>query len=394
MQPFHWESARGNFGDDLNLWLWDFLLPGLRDVHPEILLVGVGTVLNDVLLPPDVRKLVIGSGFGYGNPPEFTDPAEWDVRAVRGPLTARKLGLDEALGIVDPAVMVADMPEFRDLPRKGGPIFVPHWESTVGGLWPMVCQDAGLGYVDPCGEAKAVIRAIAQAELVVAESMHAAILADAFRVPWVAVTTSRSINSFKWQDWATSLAVRYEPRQVPISSRAEAVTKGARFWGISYETRAGAAESPGMAGHDDEVEGFAKPDAARISRHPSGLVAAWTGGGDIQHRLRRIDADDARHGGCHRRAEQPGAAAEVEQAGAAFGQSAAIAEIVGPAVFDVVKARQIGIAIQPVLVGHVSPPWFLVDEAADYSAASVSPSSPAAVWSARKPPDWRFHRSA
>lgn len=253
MQPFHWESARGNFGDDLNLWLWDFLLPGLRDVHPEILLVGVGTVLNDVLLPPDVRKLVIGSGFGYGSPPEFTDPAEWDVRAVRGPLTARKLGLDEALGIVDPAVMVADMAEFRDLPRMGGPIFVPHWESTVGGLWPMVCQDAGLGYVDPCGEAKAVIRAIAQAELVVAESMHAAILADAFRVPWVAVTTSRSINSFKWQDWATSLAVRYEPRQVPISSRAEAVTKGARFWGISYETRTGAAESPGMAGHDETL---------------------------------------------------------------------------------------------------------------------------------------------
>ena len=52
MKPYYWESQHGNFGDDLNLWLWDFLLPGLRDVHPEILLVGVGTVLNDVLLPP------------------------------------------------------------------------------------------------------------------------------------------------------------------------------------------------------------------------------------------------------------------------------------------------------------------------------------------------------
>jgi succinoglycan biosynthesis protein ExoV len=68
--------------------------------------------------------------------------------------------------------------------------------------------------------------------------MHAAILADAFRVPFVAVTTSRQINSFKWQDWASSLGLSYRPRHVPISSRAEAITKGARFWGVDFERRA------------------------------------------------------------------------------------------------------------------------------------------------------------
>ncbi|WP_144222876.1 polysaccharide pyruvyl transferase family protein [Mesorhizobium amorphae] len=252
MQPFYWESAHGNFGDDLNLWLWDFLLPGFRDVHPDVLLVGVGTVLNQELLPADVKKLVIGSGFGYGSLPDLSDKREWDTRAVRGPLTAQKLGLAPELGIIDPAVMVAEMPEFRNLPKTGGAIFVPHWESTVGGIWPLVCQAAGLGYVDPCGEAKSVIRAIAQADLVVAESMHAAILADAFRVPWVAVTTSRSINSFKWRDWATSLGVDYRPRQIPISSRAEAVTKGARFWGFGFEAPAVTANDTGRP-DDTEV---------------------------------------------------------------------------------------------------------------------------------------------
>lgn len=238
MQPFHWQSQRGNFGDDLNLWLWDFLLPGFRDVHPDVLLVGVGTVLNRNLLPQGRRKLVVGSGFGYGAAPDLSDRAEWDVRSVRGPLTAAKLGLDAALGIVDPAVMVADMPEFRAVPKGRDAIFVPHWESTVGGIWPTVCQAAGLTYVDPCGEAKAVIAAIAGARLVVAESMHAAILADALRVPWVAVTTSRQINSFKWEDWAASLGLAYRPRRVPISSRAEAITKGARFWGVDFERKA------------------------------------------------------------------------------------------------------------------------------------------------------------
>jgi succinoglycan biosynthesis protein ExoV len=254
MQPFYWESAHGNFGDDLNLWLWDFLLPGFRNVHPDVLLVGVGTVLNQALLPAGVKKLVVGSGFGYGSLPDLSDREEWDTRAVRGPLTAQKLGLAPELGIIDPAVMVAEMPEFRDLPRTGGAIFVPHWESTVGGIWPLVCQAAGLGYVDPCGEARSVIRAIAQADLVVAESMHAAILADAFRVPWVAVTTSRSINSFKWCDWATSLGVDYRPRQIPISSRAEAVTKGARFWGFDFETPAAMVHDTGRPDHTEVLE--------------------------------------------------------------------------------------------------------------------------------------------
>ncbi|MBL0933562.1 MAG: polysaccharide pyruvyl transferase family protein [Rhizobiaceae bacterium] len=236
MTPFYWESAHGNFGDDLNLWLWDFLLPGFRDVADDVLLVGVGTVLNAALLPPVGRKLVIGSGFGYGEAPDMTGPS-WDVRALRGPLTAAKFGCDPDFGIVDPAVMVTDMPEFRDIAKTGGTVFVPHWESTIGGLWPQLCGLAGIGYVDPCGEAKHVIRQIAGADLVVAESMHAAILADAFRVPWVAVSTSASINSFKWNDWAKSVGPTYAPRRIALSSRAEAITKGARFWGVDYAGR-------------------------------------------------------------------------------------------------------------------------------------------------------------
>jgi succinoglycan biosynthesis protein ExoV len=238
MQPFYWESDHGNFGDDLNLWLWDFLLPGFRDVHPDVLLVGVGTVLNEVLLPRTTKKLVVGSGFGYGELPDMSDPSEWDIRCVRGPLTAGKLGLDASMGIIDPAVMVADMPEFANLPKTEDAIFIPHWESTVCGIWPAICKAIGLSYVDPCGEAKSVIRAIAQSRLVIAESMHAAILADAFRVPWIAVSTSHSINSFKWQDWAATVNVAYKPYHVPVSTRAEARAKGARFWGVDFSSKA------------------------------------------------------------------------------------------------------------------------------------------------------------
>lgn len=257
MTPFYWETAHGNFGDDLNLWLWDFLLPGFREIRPDVLLVGVGTVLNRELLPREGRKLVVGSGFGYGTPAEI-DPQLWDIRCVRGPATAKALGLDRSLGIIDPAVMLTEMPEFRTLKKNDRQIFVPHWESTHGGIWDEVSKVAGLTYVDPRGEAKAVVRQIAEASLVIAESMHAAIIADAFRVPWVAVTTSSSINRFKWSDWSETVGVTYDPVQVPISSRAEAVTKGAKFWGRDY-ARAAASLSEA-----------ARPDpAADEKRHAS-----------------------------------------------------------------------------------------------------------------------------
>ncbi len=235
MKAYYWESHHGNFGDDLNLWLWDFLLPGFRDVHPDVLLVGVGTVLNPVLLPSGQKKLVVGSGYGYGTPPETGNAAEWDVRAVRGPLTAQKLGLSPDMGVTDPAAMITDMPEFQNLPKIHKKTFIPHWESAEFGMWRSVCEPVGLTYLDPRGEAKSVIRQIAQSELIVAESMHGAILADAFRVPWVAVSTSRSINNFKWNDWASSVGTTYEPRYVPVSTRAEAVAKHSRFWGMRFD---------------------------------------------------------------------------------------------------------------------------------------------------------------
>lgn len=273
MKPYYWESQHGNFGDDLNLWLWDFLLPGFRAVHPDVLLVGVGTVLNRALLPEAGRKLVVGSGFGYGALPDMRDEGVWDIRCVRGPLTAQKVGVPEALGIIDPAVLVADMPEFSNLPKRHGCSFVPHWESAVAGLWPTVCTTAGLTYIDPRGEAKAVIRAIAQSERIVAESMHGAILADAFRVPWVAVSTSDSINGFKWRDWAATVGVEHRPRRVPISSRAEAIVKGARFWGVDYEGRSAVRPAPGQAG-DVAVAEAARPASGASLRLAAKQVLA------------------------------------------------------------------------------------------------------------------------
>lgn len=253
MIPYYWESQHGNFGDDLNLWLWDYLLPGFRNAHPDTLLVGVGTVLNSEQLPAEGHKLVLGSGYGYGVLPDMSDRSKWDIRCVRGPLTAKRASLSAEMGIIDPAVVVADMPEFRGLPKIHRKSFVPHWETAGAGIWATVCESVGLHYIDPRGDAKFVIREIAQSDMIVAESMHGAILADAFRVPWVAVTTSQSINSFKWNDWAQTVGVSYAPCKVPVSTRAEAIMKGAKFWGLNFENKR--ANAPEMHNNQLSING-------------------------------------------------------------------------------------------------------------------------------------------
>jgi succinoglycan biosynthesis protein ExoV len=216
MDLFYWKSPQGNFGDDLNEWLWDELLPGWRGWDPGLTLVGVGTVYNDVHFPQTRpgRFVVLGSGVGYGAPPSADVLARSDIRALRGPRSARLLNLPETTGIIDPAMMIATLDAFQGIARSGRPIFVPHVSSVGLYPWAQICAGVGVEYVSPCGDAREVIGRIAGASLVIAESMHAVILADAFRVPWRSVRLSRSFNTDKWMDWGDSLQIT--PEVLPL----------------------------------------------------------------------------------------------------------------------------------------------------------------------------------
>lgn len=213
---YYHRSPLGNFGDDLNEWLWDDLLPGWRGWSTDRMLVGVGTLLSSDLerrLGEGRRFLVAGSGVGYGDgrAPDVSDRTRWDIRSVRGPASARMLGLPEPLGIIDPAAMIPRVAAFAGIERQGRPVFVPHESTVERHDWAAVCAAAGLDFVSPRGESRAVIRRLAGAPLVIAESMHAAIIADAFRTPWVPVRIGHRFLDSKWHDWADSLGLRLGP---------------------------------------------------------------------------------------------------------------------------------------------------------------------------------------
>lgn len=217
-------GVKGNFGDELNDWLWNRLAPEtFAESSDPTLFLGIGTILS-ANLPAAPRYVVFGSGVGYGPPPiDRCRGDRWQVYGVRGELTQRLLDLPTDRAMTDPAILLAACPELRNASStRRGIAFVPHWKSMNYGFWDAVCQAAGIRLIDPCQDAKQVIHQIQDAELVIAESMHAAIVADTFRVPWIPVLLSPEVSAFKWRDWASSLALPYAPVQLPASSFIEA----------------------------------------------------------------------------------------------------------------------------------------------------------------------------
>ncbi|WP_207101609.1 polysaccharide pyruvyl transferase family protein [Paracoccus shandongensis] len=215
----------------MNTWFWDALLPGWREAWPDVTLFGIGTILGRKILDAHGRVLVCGSGAGYGAI-EGIDRSKVEISWLRGPRTAALIGADPGLAITDPACMATTMPQFRGLARgTGGTIFIPHRSTARLDLdWDRIGRHAGLRVVLPSGEAGEVIADIARAGLVVTESMHGAIFADAFRVPWVPIRISNEFNDFKWHDWAGSVEVQMQIQQALVLPR--------KLWFLLRDARA------------------------------------------------------------------------------------------------------------------------------------------------------------
>ncbi len=200
-----------NFGDDLNDILWPYLLPDFFDDCGDAIFLGTGSILfENAHFGQDVRRIVVcGAGYGGYTAPPVLDQA-WKIYFVRGPQTAKILGLDPEYGIGDSGSLVRDM-NFPKQKKQWSVSFIPHWESMQRGEWDKVTKKAGIHLIDPRWSPQQVILHILASEKILCEAMHGAIVADALRVPWIPILPLDARNRMKWLDWAEAMDIPLQP---------------------------------------------------------------------------------------------------------------------------------------------------------------------------------------
>ena len=213
--PKQFPGGLNNFGDQLNPWLWQQLIPDLLDQDERTAFVGIGTLLNSLLpkrIPNAQRIVIFSTGLGYEELP--TVAQSWQIYCLRGPLSAQKLGVPK-LAVTDGGVLVRRLFKPTE-PKMHRFAVMPHAKSARYGnsVWASVCQQIDFGYIDPRSPVDSVLAAISQTEVLLTEAMHGAVVADALRVPWIPIMTNPNILAFKWQDWCRSLELEYQPQYV------------------------------------------------------------------------------------------------------------------------------------------------------------------------------------
>ncbi len=273
MRLVYYRKSVPNFGDDLNAALWPALMPGLfEEGAGDAAFVGIGTIIG-MPLPGEGALHVFSSGAGYDRLENWQGR---DVRwwCVRGPLSARLLGLAPEAALSDGAILTPLAPGF---PRRasGGreTLVIPHFQTIAHPGWPEVAELGGFGLVDPRGEPAEIVARIAGAGLVLTESLHGAIIADTYGVPWMAFATSRNFGPTKWVDWRQSLGEDFSFTVVPPPDALHLLEFGRAPWPLGSVVTMYAEAA--MAAFSDRVAPPPPPRRALRARLKEVAKSSW-----------------------------------------------------------------------------------------------------------------------
>lgn len=191
-----------NFGDELNKFLWEHYFPNYFDQDESVVFFGIGTILRAAKKQyPNSKIIVFGSG-AHGI--EQTLEPNFQVVFVRGPLSAAALNGVEY--ITDPAIITPEVFPFKKPIKKHDFSYMPHF-SVANSSYKKTVEGLGIKYIDPTNPVLSILEDINASKTLICEAMHGAIVADAYRIPWIPVSTFESFNKFKWKDWSQSLSL-------------------------------------------------------------------------------------------------------------------------------------------------------------------------------------------
>lgn len=214
-----------NFGDQpINEFLLPCLFPGLKPQNAmnytgndkSYVLSGIGSILGlrKACKVPELPVFVFGSGFQYGHPHQL--PKGSVVFCVRGKYTCKAMKIDPALAVADPAILLTDFVkrDVKSIKGRHGTImkhdyFQKHIYDCDEPIFSSRVSGKLLG-----NDIVRWLRYLWACEKVSCDALHAAIVADAYGIPWKPLRWEQ-----KWADHFGMLGINDRPTDFVISDR-------------------------------------------------------------------------------------------------------------------------------------------------------------------------------
>lgn len=216
-----------NYGDKLNVLIFKNFLPNATfdAAKSDITIVGIGTLFG---FNNDKNDYFFSTGVSLDNLKTYGDPRNMNsvdrnrIFCVRGPKTAKVLGICEDKVVVDGAVLIREI--LIKSANTNSVFFIPHLSSNKRTKFYLsVCRLLGIEIIDPRDDIIEITKKISGAKKVIAEAMHGAIVADSYGVHWVPISTSKAISNFKWEDFSLSLCLKIKMNKIPTIYSRHAV---------------------------------------------------------------------------------------------------------------------------------------------------------------------------
>jgi hypothetical protein len=208
----YWWNGVNNFGDAIA----PFLLTRFADLKVEwspvasAEVVSIGSVLEHI--PSNWTGHIVGSGLLREQSKLKFDPYAAKILALRGPLSARGISGDFALG--DPALLANELIEHQE--KKWDLGIVPHWQDgqLAARFKSLIPAKYSCKVITPWDDPLTVIEEIAACRRIVTSSLHGMVVADAIggipRRVEVCDNLAADGGMFKFQDYSASIKTPLE----------------------------------------------------------------------------------------------------------------------------------------------------------------------------------------
>jgi pyruvyltransferase len=193
---------------------------------PEAQLVGIGSVLEHI--PSGWHGKIVGAGKLHE---QSKVPVDAEILALRGPLTAKGLRGNFALG--DPGLLASELVQVATKKYHLG--LVPHWSDDQLTVDPRFTPYDPI-IIDPRGDPLEFIRLIGECEKVVSSSLHGLIIADAFAIPRRFEYAERRLKleggQFKFRDYSESIRTPLEVGITTLANRQAVDDRKSELWDV------------------------------------------------------------------------------------------------------------------------------------------------------------------